>query len=77
MAHDKTIEKSLSNQKFSQSALDQIFNQNDLDYPQEPEVLFVLDNSDLIAVSADDKFQILSQVEMANRHVPKLVMCKN
>jgi hypothetical protein len=28
-------------------------------------------------VSADDKFQILSQVEMANRHVPKLVMCKN
>jgi hypothetical protein len=60
------IAQSLSNQYFSQSALDQIFNQNDMDYPQEPEALFVLDNVDLIAVSANNKFQILSQVEMAS-----------
>jgi hypothetical protein len=35
-------------------------------YPQEPEALFVVDNFDLIAVSANDKFQIKSQVEMAS-----------
>jgi hypothetical protein len=55
-AHDLTSAQSLSNQYFSQSALDQIFNQIDLDYSQEPEALFVLDNFDLIAVSANHKF---------------------
>jgi hypothetical protein len=56
-AHDLTIAQSLSNQFFSQSALDQIFNQNDLDYPQEPEALFVSDKSDLIAVCANENFK--------------------
>ena len=64
--HDITIGQSLSNQNFSQAQLEQLFDQNDLDYPQEPEALFVTDDNDLIAVSADDKFQILSQVEMAS-----------
>jgi hypothetical protein len=31
----------------------------------EPEALFVSDNFDLIEVSTNNKFQILSQVEMA------------
>jgi hypothetical protein len=48
-AHDLTIAQSLSNQ---------IFNKNDLDYPQEPEALFVSDNFGSIAVSANDKFHI-------------------
>ena len=55
-AHVLTIAQSLSNQDFSQSALEQIFNQNDLAYPQEPEALFVADDSDLIAVSTNYNF---------------------
>jgi hypothetical protein len=56
-AHYLTITQYLSNQHLSQSALDQIFNQNNLDYPQKPEALMASENFDLIAVSANDEFQ--------------------
>jgi hypothetical protein len=55
-AHDLIIAQSLSSQYFSKSSLDQLFNQNDLDYLQEAEALFISDNLNLIAVSANDKF---------------------
>jgi hypothetical protein len=59
-AYNITTAQYLFNQDFSHYALDQIFNQNGLDYPQKPKALFVSDKFDLIAiaVSNDDNFQI-------------------
>ena len=42
-----------------------IFDQNDLDYVQTPEALFITDTTDLIAIGSDDSFQILTQTELA------------
>jgi hypothetical protein len=64
--HNLRIAQSLSNKFFAQSTLDQIFNQNDVNHPEEPEAMFVSVNFNFIKVSANVKFQILSQVEMAS-----------
>jgi hypothetical protein len=61
-ACDLTIAQSRSNKDFSQSALEQICNKNDRDYPHALEALFVVDNLDL----TNDNFQILLQEELAN-----------
>ena len=67
-SHDLTIRQSLTLQtlQFSQHDLDSIFDQNNLDFPQYPEALFIEDKADLIAIGADKSFQILSQVDLAN-----------
>jgi hypothetical protein len=51
--------------KYNETVLDQIFDQNDLDYVQTPEALFITDTTDLIAIGSDDSFQILTQTELA------------
>ena len=63
-AHDLTIAQSLALPELSISTLDQIFDQNDLDYQQLPEALFIQEPSELIAIGSDDSFQILSQQEL-------------
>ena len=67
-SHDLTIRQSLTLQTlhFSQHDLDSIFDQNNLDFPQYPEALFIEDKADLIAIGADKSFQILSQMDLAN-----------
>ena len=64
-SHDLTIRQSLTlhTLQFSQNDLDSIFDQNDLDFPQYPEALFIEDKADLIAIGADKSFQLLSQVD--------------
>ena len=67
-SHDLTIRQSLTLQtlQFSQLDLDSIFDQNNLDFPQYPEAIFIEDKTDLIAIGADKSFQILSQMDLAN-----------
>ena len=68
-AHDMTIRQSLDRQymyNLPQQQLDAIFDQNNLDHPQYPEALFITDKTDIIAIGADNSFQILSQMDLAN-----------
>ena len=55
-AHDFTIGQSLALLKINETVLDQIFDQNDLDYVQTPEALFITDTTDLIAIGPADSF---------------------
>ena len=64
-AHDMTIAQSLSISKFTEKSLDQLFDQNDLDYKQAPEALFISSDSDLIAIGKDNNYQILSPTQLA------------
>ena len=64
-SHDFTIGQSLALPRINETVLDQIFDQNDLDYVQTPEALFITDTTDLIAIGSDDSFQILTQTELA------------
>ena len=64
-SHDMTIAQSLSTSKFTESSLDQLFDQNDLDYKQAPEALFITSDSDLIAIGKDNNYQILSPTQLA------------
>ena len=57
-SRDLTIARSLALPQLSRSTLDQIFDQNDLDYQQLLEALFIQEPSDLIAIGSDDSFQI-------------------
>ena len=68
-AHDMTIRQSLDRQymyNLPQQQLDAIFDQNNLDHTQYPKALFITDKTDLIAIGADNSFQILSQMYLAN-----------
>ena len=42
-----------------------LFDQNDLDYKQAPEALFISSDSDLIAIGKDNNYQILSPTQLA------------
>jgi hypothetical protein len=66
-AHDFTINHSL---KFQESSLskanyDELFD-DELNFPQHQEALFVTDSTDLIAIDHDKKFQVLTQMDLAN-----------
>ena len=66
-AHDFTINHSL---KFQESSLsktnyDELFD-NELNFPQHQEALFVTDSTDLIAIDDDKNFQVLTQTDLAN-----------
>ena len=68
-AHDMTIRQAIDRQfmyNAPQQQLDAIFDQNNLDYAQYPEALFITDKTDLIAIGTDKSFQLLSQMDLAN-----------
>lgn len=66
--HDLTIRQAIqidNFQNFTEKQLDNIFDQNDLDYTPVPEALFISDTTDLIAIGADDDYHVLTQLDLA------------
>jgi hypothetical protein len=66
-SHDFTINHSLKfhDASLSKANYGEIFD-NDLNFPQHQEALFVTDSTDLIAIDDDRNFQVLTQTDLAN-----------
>jgi hypothetical protein len=47
-------------------AYEDLFDQNDLDYEQPQEALFITDTANLIAINNENNFQVLTQTDLAN-----------
>ena len=65
-AHDLTIKQSLSFQNSKINMYNDLFDQDNLDYPKIQEALFITDTADLIAIDSERNFQVLTQNDLAN-----------
>ena len=67
-AHNMTIKQPLFFQEpmMSRANYEDLFDQNDLDYEQPSEALFITDTADLIAIDNNNNFQVVTQTDLAN-----------
>jgi hypothetical protein len=61
-----TIKQSFNFQEFmiSKTTYEELFDQDDLDYKQPQEAVFITDTADLIAIDNENNFQVLAQTDL-------------